>query len=139
MRKVRATLLVASVVVSVGAAGPAAAIPLIGQQLSARIVNAEFRGYTRTNRGFENQIWHFLPDGRIRAVADSRRLVWRDRDDHREWQDIGAWRLEGDRVCVSFAGPNRTIAGCYVVDAGPGKQVRLVGPSVWDGTLESYE
>jgi hypothetical protein len=117
----------------------AAAFPLAGQQLAERIYNGEFRGYARTNRGFENQIWHFLPDGRIRAVADSRRQLWQGREDHREWQDIGAWRVEGDRVCVSFAGPNHTVAGCYVVDAGPGKQVRLVGPYLWQGTLEAYE
>jgi hypothetical protein len=115
------------------------ALPLAGPQLVQRIDNGEFRGYTQTSRGFENQIWHFLPDGRIRAVADSRRMTWPSRDEYLQWQDVGAWRVEGDRVCVSFAGLNRNLAGCYVVDSGPGKAVRLVGPYVWQGTLERYE
>ena len=117
----------------------ASAFPLTGPQLAQRIHNGEFRGYTRTSRGFENQIWHFLPDGRVRAVADARKTVFRREDYHQEWQDIGGWRVEGDRVCVAFQGPNRNLNGCYAVNAGPRKQVRLVGPYVWDGTLESYE
>jgi hypothetical protein len=120
-------------------ASVASASPLSGPQLAARIHNAEFRGSTLTPRGFENQIWHFLPDGRVRAVADSRKAVYPDDDYHLEWQDIGAWRVEADRVCVAFQGLNQNLNGCYAVDAGPRKQVRLVGPYVWDGTLEAYE
>ena len=117
----------------------ASALPLSGPQLAARIYNGEFRGYSLTSRGFENQIWHFLPDGRVRAVADARKAI-RLRDDYyQQWQDIGAWRVEGDRVCVAFQGPNQNLNGCYAVDAGPRKQVRLIGPYVWDGTLEAYE
>ncbi len=120
-------------------AAPAVAAPLLGPQLAARIGNAEFRGYATTSRGFENQIWHFLPDGRVRAVAESRKLVAK-RDDYRqEWQDIGAWRLTGTQVCVDFQGPNRNLNGCYGVEAGPRNQARLVGPVVWQGTLEAYE
>lgn len=117
----------------------AQALPLAGPQLLQSIRNGEFRGYTRTNRGFENQIWHFLPDGRIRAVAESRKMVWPGHDYRQEWQDIGAWRVEGDRVCVAFQGPNQNLNGCYLVDARQGKHIRLVGPYVWEGTLEAYE
>ena len=116
----------------------AQALPLAGPALVQRINNAEFRGYTRTNRGFENQIWHFLPDGRIRAVGDSRTLRW-GREDHLEWQDIGSWRIEGDRVCVGFQGVNQNLTGCYAIDASYGKNIRLVGPYIWEGTLEPYE
>ncbi len=117
----------------------AQALPLAGPQLAQRIHNGEFRGYTRTNRGFENQIWHFVPDGRLRAVADARVLRWPNQDENLQWQDAGMWRVVGGQVCVGFQGPNRNLDGCYVVDAGPGKQVRLIGPYVWQGTLESYE
>ncbi|MGH7006634.1 MAG: hypothetical protein ACREIP_22025 [Alphaproteobacteria bacterium] len=136
MHKIATTALL--VVLAAGIAAPANALPLAGPHLAARIVNAEFRGYTNTGRGFENQIWHFLPDGRIRAVADSQRLLRRELY-RQEWQDIGAWRLEANRVCVAFEGPNRNLNGCYAVDARSRKQVRLVGPYVWEGTLESYE
>jgi hypothetical protein len=115
------------------------AAPLVGQQLGSRIVNGEFRGYARTQRGFENQIWHFLPDGRIRAVAESSRIISLHGHHQQQWQDIGAWRLEDDRICIGFQGINRDLDGCYVVDAGPGKQVRFAGPYVWQGTLETYE
>jgi hypothetical protein len=115
------------------------AAPLFGPQLAARVVNGEFRGYTHTQRGFENQIWHFLPDGRIRAVAESSRLIAHHGHYQQQWQDAGAWRLEGDRVCVSFQGLNYNLNGCYAIDAGPGKNVRLVGgPYAWQGTLEAY-
>lgn len=120
------------------AAAPQAA-PLFGAQLAQRTVNAEFRGYTHTQRGFENQIWHFLPDGRVRAVAESSRLISLHGHHREEWQDAGSWRLEGDRICISFQGLNRDLNGCYAVDAGPGKNVRLVGgPYSWQGTLEAY-
>lgn len=125
---------------ALAAVAPSAhALPLSGPQLAARVYNGEFRGSTLTSRGFENQIWHFLPDGRVRAVADSRKAVYPDEDYHLEWQDIGAWRVEGDRVCVAFQGLNQNLNGCYVVDAGAYKQVRLIGPYVWNGTLETYE
>jgi hypothetical protein len=137
MRKSVFIALAAGAIAAVPAA--ASAFPLGGPQLAQRIQNGEFRGYTRTNRGLENQIWHFLPDGRIRAVADARILRWPGQDDYMQWQDAGSWRVEGGRVCVAFQGPNRTLDGCYVVDSGAGKQVRLVGPYVWQGTLEAYE
>lgn len=125
-----------------GAALPVAgahAFPLGGPQLQQRIYNGEFRGYTLTSRGFENQIWHFRPDGYVRAVADARVTRWRNMDENLQWQDIGTWRVAGGQVCVSFQGPNRTLDGCYAVTAGAGKQVRLVGPYTWQGTLEAHE
>jgi hypothetical protein len=117
----------------------ASAFPLGGPQLAQRIHNGEFRGYTRTNRGLENQIWHFLPDGRIRATADARTLRWGGREDYLQWQDAGVWRVELGQICVAFQGPNRNLDGCYAVDAGPGKQVRFTGPYSWQGTLEPHD
>jgi len=137
MRKSALIALAAAAISALPAA--VSAFPLGGPQLSQRIVNGEFRGYSRTNRGLENQIWHFLPDGRIRAVADARTLRWGGREDYLQWQDAGSWRVAGGQVCVAFQGPNRTLDGCYVVDAGDGKQVRLVGPYVWQGTLEAFD
>ncbi len=128
--------------VAISAAAPAAtaqAYPLGDAQLAQRVYNGEFRGYTRTIRGFENQIWYFRPDGYIRAVADSRVERWRNRDEHLEWQDSGTWRVAGGQICVSFVGPNRNLDGCYAVVAGPGNQVRLLGPYTWDGTLEPHD
>jgi hypothetical protein len=136
MRKLALSALLAGAIALPDAA--AIAFPLGGHQLAQRIQNGEFRGYTRTNRGLENQIWHFLPDGRIRAVADARVLRW-GREDYQQWQDAGAWRVDGGQVCVAFQGPNRTLDGCYVVDAGAGKEVRLVGPYTWQGTLEPHD
>ena len=140
MRRLPLALLSAALAGGALAAAPSAsAMPLSGAQLAQRIVNAEFRGYTNTMRGFENHIWHFLPDGRIRAVADSQKIIVRRENYRQEWQDIGAWRIEGDRVCVTFQGPNQGVSGCYTVEAGGRRQVRMVGPYVWQGTLEAYE
>ena len=137
MPRLTTTVLLAGL--AAGVAVPAAAAPLMGAQLTQRIVNAEFRGYTTTTRGFENQIWHFLPDGRIRAVGESQKIVSRRENYRQDWQDIGAWRVEGDRVCVVFQGMNSNVSGCYAVDAGFRRDVRLVGPYVWQGTLEAYQ
>lgn len=115
------------------------AAPIGGQLLAQRIYNGEFRGYTRTFRGFENQIWRFLPDGRIHAVADAQKMVFNSRNYRQEWQDVGVWRVDGARVCVDFHGVNRNLNGCYVVDVRYGKHIRLVGPYVWEGTLEPRE
>lgn len=140
MRRITKTVLLAAIAAaSAAAVSTASAMPLTGPQLSQRIVNAEFRGYTNTMRGFENHIWHFLPDGRVRAVADSQRMAPRRENYRQEWQDIGAWRIEGDRVCVTFQGPNQGVSGCYAVEAGWRRNVRMVGPVVWQGTLEAYE
>jgi hypothetical protein len=134
----RKSALIALIATAIALPAVAEAFPLGGPALTQRIQNGEFRGYTRTNRGLENQIWHFLPDGRIRAVADARVLRW-GREDYQQWQDAGAWRVDGAHICVAFQGPNRTLDGCYAVDAGPGKQVRLVGPYTWQGTLEAHD
>lgn len=139
MRKIASLALIAATAAAVSPAAVAQAFPLGGPQLLQRIHNGEFRGYTRTSRGFENQIWHFRPDGYIRAVADARVLRWPSHDENLQWQDIGTWRLTAGQVCVSFQGPNRNLDGCYAVTAGPGKQVRLTGPYTWDGTLEPHE
>jgi len=133
------TALILLAAAAAGLPAAAKALPLGGPELQQRIVNGEFRGYTRTNRGFENQIWHFLPDGRIRAVADARILRKPGFDDYLEWQDAGQWHLTGSQVCVSFVGPNRNLDGCYAIDARGGKHVRLVGPYAWEGTLEPHD
>jgi hypothetical protein len=117
----------------------AGAAPLAGQMLAQRVFNAEFRGATRTSRGFENQIWQFLPGGRVHAVGDSRRQVWNGQDFHQEWQDDGTWHVAGDRLCVAFETVNHNLNACYIVDVRYGRHVRLVGPHVWEGTLEPRE
>lgn len=120
-------------------AAAAQAFPLGGPQLAQRVHNGEFRGYAHTSRGFENQIWHFRPDGYIRAVADARVLRRQNTDENLQWQDIGTWRIAAGQVCVSFQGPNRNLDGCYAVTAGPGKEVRLIGRYSWQGTLEPHD
>src|SRR5262245_61167651 len=97
----RKTALIALCAATMLAAGAAHAFPIGGVQLAQRVHNGEFRGYTRTIRGFENQIWHFRPDGYVRAVADARVLRRPGMEDYLEWQDIGTWRVTGTQVCVS--------------------------------------
>jgi hypothetical protein len=132
----RSALPVLLAAASATSTGLAYALPIVGLQLTQRVSNSEFRGSTSTMRGFENQIWHFLPDGRVRAVAEARKIVWSDTEYRQEWRDDGAWRIVGDRVCVQFHGPNQDVAGCYTVDAREGIHVRLIGPYIWEGTLE---
>ncbi|MCW5772230.1 MAG: hypothetical protein KIT16_11385 [Rhodospirillaceae bacterium] len=139
MKKILAPAVLAVALAAGAAISPSYAAPIGGPLLMQRIANGEFRGYTRTLRGFENQIWRFLPDGRVHAIAEAQKMLFNSRNFRQEWQDFGSWRVEGDRVCVAFPGPNRDLNGCYAVDVRFGKHVRLVGPYVWEGTLEPRE
>lgn len=119
------------------AAETALAAPLAGAQIQARSAGGEFRGDTFTFRGFESHIWRFAPDGSASAVAVARRTSGGPMSGSTmvEFGDIGRWRVEGDRLCVEWAGPNRQFSGCYGVDAQQGDHVRIVGPARWEGTL----
>jgi hypothetical protein len=119
------------------AAAPLAARsePLSGNQLLALAPGSEFRGYIQTQRGFENHIWRFAPDGRVTAVATLSRnpggLGW-----SQEFGDAGSWRIEGARLCVQWQAQLGVFNGCYSVDATSGSdQVRLIGPATWQGTF----
>ncbi|MCW5772229.1 MAG: hypothetical protein KIT16_11380, partial [Rhodospirillaceae bacterium] len=83
----------------------------------------------------ESHIWRFAPDGRVTAIAVVRRAPG-NFTSQQEFGDIGIWRIEGDRLCVDWAGANREFSGCYAVDGQGGSHVRLVGPARWEGTLE---
>lgn len=129
----RVALLSAAVL---GAAAAARAEPLAGVQIQARAAGGEFRGDTRSMRGFESHIWRFAPDGSASAIAIARRSVSNFGSSSTEFGDVGRWRIAGDQLCVDWAGPNRQFSGCYGVEAQQGNHVRLVGPTRWEGTLE---
>ena len=44
--------------------------------------------------------------------------------------------IQGNTLCVDWAGDNRRFSGCYAVEAQQGNHVRLVGPARWEGTLD---
>ena len=50
--------------------------------------------------------------------------------------DTGTWSIEGNTLCVAWAGENSRFSGCYSVEAQQGNHVRLVGPARWEGTLD---
>lgn len=114
--------------------GVAGAEPLSGAEIAARA--GEFRGDTLSFRGFESHIWRLLPGGEARAVVTLRRGYSAFTATSVEFGDGGAWRIEGNTLCVQWAGPNALFSGCYAVDAQQGNHVRLVGPARWEGTLE---
>jgi hypothetical protein len=114
---------------------PAAAEPLGGPALQASIVGAEFRGYTSSGSGFENHIWRFMPDGRVTAVYNIRYDI--GRFPHQiDGLGAGWWTIEGDRVCIRWDPGMRRPGGCYGIDVRHGIHVRLIGPEIWEGTLQ---
>jgi len=112
----------------------AGAAPLSGPEIAARA--GEFRGDTLSFRGFESHIWRLLPGGEARAVVSLKRGYSALNAVIVEFGDSGTWRIEGDTLCVQWAGPNARFSGCYAVEARQGNHVRLVGPARWEGTLD---
>ena len=129
----RLQLLVAALIAAAVPAG-AGAEPLSGHGIAARA--GEFRGDTLSFRGFESHIWRLLPGGEARAVVSLKRGYSALNAVNVEFGDSGTWRIEGDTLCVQWAGPNARFSGCYAVEARQGNHVRLVGPARWEGTLD---
>jgi hypothetical protein len=128
-------LLSAAACVCLASVGPAQAAPLSAAQLQAVAPGGEFRGYVTTNRGFENHIWRFGPGGQATATVSITRATG-NLGYAEEFGDSGTWRVEGNRLCVEWQGPNRQYSGCYTVDGtAQSSQVRLIGPATWQGTL----
>ncbi|MFO0987270.1 MAG: hypothetical protein U1F37_07860 [Alphaproteobacteria bacterium] len=126
--------LLAATLIAAAFAGTAGAEPLSGAAIAARA--GEFRGDTLSDRGFESHIWRLLPGGEARAVVTLRRGFSAFTATAVEFGDSGAWRVEGNTLCVQWSGPNARFSGCYAVDAQQGNHVRLVGPARWEGTLD---
>jgi len=126
---------IVAIVATLATTGVAGAEPLAGPQIQARAAGGEFRGDTNSLRGFESHIWRLAPDGRATAVAVAKRGASALNSQNIEFGDSGTWRVEGDRLCVSWAGPNSRFSGCYAIEAQQGDHVRMVGPSNWQGTL----
>jgi hypothetical protein len=124
--------LIASAFAALVSATGAVAAPLPPAALAQLVPGGEFRGFFNRGANFENHIWRFAPDGSVRAVytIDRHNSFGNYRE---EGADIGRWRLQGDRVCIEWA---RILPpACYVVDAGPPPNVRLIGPPVLEGTF----
>lgn len=127
-------LLACAAGVGLASAPPAAAEPLAGAQILARAAGGEFRGDTSSFRGFESHVWRLAADGTAASVAVALRAPG-NYSVRTDFGDFGRWRVEGDRLCVDWAGPNRQFSGCYSVENRQGSHVRLVGPTRWEGTL----
>ena len=128
-------LLTAAALAAFAMAAAVRAEPLSGSQIQARAAGGEFRGDTYSLRGFESHIWRLARDGQARAVAIVRRAPGNFFHSHTEFSDAGTWRVQGNSLCVEWAGPNRQFSGCYTVDLRQGDHVRIVGPATWEGTL----
>ena len=118
----------------IATAGAAGAVPLSGAEIQARA--GEFRGDTHSFRGVESHIWKLSPDGQARAIVTVKRGLSALTGHTIETGDTGTWSIQGNTLCVDWAGDNRRFSGCYWVEAQQGNHVRLVGPARWEGTLD---
>jgi len=114
--------------------GAAAAVSLSGPEIQARA--GEFRGDTHSFRGVESHIWRLAPGGQARAIVTIKRGLSALNGTTIETGDTGTWHVQGNTLCVDWAGENRRFSGCYAVEAQQGNHVRLVGPARWEGTLD---
>lgn len=127
-------IVVSAILTTLLPAAAADAQPLSGQALQGRASGSEFRGSAQTQRGAENHIWRFRPDGTATGVGIVQRSVGYGTYQY-EIGDAGRWRIESDRLCVEWSGVNSILSGCYTFIAQAGNHVRLAGPIPWEGTL----
>jgi len=132
MSKPRLLVLAALAAIAIPAA--ASAVSLSGAEIQMRA--GEFRGDTHSSRGFESHIWKLAPGGQARAVVTIKRGLSALNAVNVETGDTGTWSIEGNTLCVAWAGENSRFSGCYAVEAQRGNHVRLVGPARWEGTLD---
>jgi hypothetical protein len=120
------------------AAAPAAAEPMPSAQVAALTAGGEFefRGFAQTRAGFENHVWRFSRDGRVRSESAMGRLALGGMGEQFGLRAAGTWRRQGDQLCLAWEPSARRFDGCYTVLAGRGRMVNLVGPQVFEGTLE---
>jgi hypothetical protein len=130
---IRAPLL-ALALAAAAAHGAATAAPLSGAEIQMRA--GEFRGDTHSFRGVESHIWRLSPGGQARAVVTIKRGLSALNGVTIETGDVGTWSIQGNTLCVDWAGDNRRFSGCYAVEAQQGNHVRMVGPARWEGTLD---
>lgn len=127
-------LLALAVLAAIGVPGVASAASLSGSEIQMRA--GEFRGDTHSTRGVESHIWKLAPGGQARAVVTIKRGLSALNAVTVETGDTGTWSIEGNTLCVAWAGDNSRFSGCYAVEAQQGNHVRLVGPARWEGTLD---
>lgn len=119
------------------AATSAGAEPMPSAQIAALTAGDafEFRGFARTPAGFENHIWRFSPDGRVRSESAMSRLAVGAMGEQFGLRAAGTWRRQGDRICLAWEPGARRFDGCYSVLIGQGRMVHLTGPQFFEGTL----
>jgi hypothetical protein len=123
-----------ALVLAAAVPGAAAAASLSGAEIQMRA--GEFRGDTHSFRGVESHIWRLAPGGQARAIVTIKRGLSALNGVTIETGDVGTWNIQGNTLCVDWAGDNRRFSGCYTVEAQQGNHVRLVGPARWEGTLD---
>jgi hypothetical protein len=123
-----------ALVLAAAVPGAAAAASLSGAEIQMRA--GEFRGDTHSFRGVESHIWRLAPGGQARAIVTIKRGLSALNGVTIETGDVGTWNIQGNTLCVDWAGDNRRFSVCYTVEAQQGNHVRLVGPARWEGTLD---
>ncbi len=134
------TIFVALAAPTAGATAVTGAPPA-GDALRTMTAGGEFRGFTRTLRGFEDHIWRFSPDGRVSASYTVRADKGMS-NFHFDGGASGSWSIEGDRMCVRWSARYHPASGCYAivvlanVSVIQGHYVRLIGPGAFEGTVQ---
>lgn len=95
----------------------------------------EFRGFTRTLVGFEDHIWHFTPDGKVRSESAMHRGNASGMGVQFGIRFAGTWTRDGDAICVAWEASARRFDGCYGLLTGRAHMVHFVGPQFIEGTL----
>lgn len=122
----KSMILAAGAALAMGLVPVATAAPLAGPGLMERVVGAEFRGYYRSQRGEEDVLWRFAPDGTVTGIF----LVMRHAGPSLirfEVSDSGRWTVQGDQLCIQWRLQMYGQQNCFNVDAREGTHVRLNG------------
>lgn len=138
LRLLATAALVATCVSPATAGGVRLDAPLLAARVDGGAF--EFRGMTSIGSGtyLENHVWRFSSDGELTGVGTIGR-IW----GHGGYGDQalpaanGAWKAEGNQICIEWNASYGRFNGCYNVLAMTDGRFALVGPQILNGTMKS--
>jgi hypothetical protein len=114
-------------------AASSAVAPMPRAQIAERMAGGQFEFRSRT------QVWLFTPDGRVKANYTVSRMSIGGIGETFGLRASGAWRRDGDRLCIQWQQGSPGASGCYRLLTGKGAVIYLTGPQLFEGTLEAAQ
>lgn len=109
-------------------APPAAVAPTPGPAPGADLAGTEIRFTYREGAWLIDELWRFLPGGRLVGVRSASRGSSANISEDRQERDDGSWSMQGSALCLEFGswyGGKR----CFQINGLPGADIQLADTS----------